>query len=93
MTKATLILGIAVFLSDAAIDYLAGRWQDARRKRQRRRAIILAGLMNLVISISAMGLVEQKWLMIPPSILGAMVGTLLSMPQGRRRKKWYYQLF
>jgi hypothetical protein len=77
------LLWIAVFLSDALINFLGISFYDARERLDLRRALAFGAALDLVIGVNAMGFVEEKWWMLVPSVLGGATGTFLSM----RRKK------
>lgn len=74
-----MLLGIAVFLSDACIGYWGGRYFDARQSRQRLRALWYSLLLDLAIGVNAMGFVTVGWWMLGPSVVGGLLGTYLSM--------------
>jgi hypothetical protein len=74
-----MILALAVFISDALIGILSGKYLDARQGKQKRAALGYAAMLDVAIGVNAMGFVEMKWVMLIPSVLGGLLGTYLSM--------------
>jgi CHASE2 domain-containing sensor protein len=72
-------LYLVVFLTDAAIDFLAIKLQLAITNRNRRMAMLCAASLNIVIGINSMGFVKNGWLSLVPSALGAIAGVNLGL--------------
>lgn len=72
-------LGVAVFVSDACVGYLHGRYFDARQVGNLRSALWFAALLDVAIGLNLLGFVEAKAWMLLPSVLGGMLGTYWSM--------------
>lgn len=81
-----MLLWIAVFVSDALINFLGIRFYDARDRLDLRAAVAFGAALDIVIGVNAMGFVEAHWWMLVPSVLGGGTGTFLSM-RGRNKVK------
>lgn len=79
-----MVLWLLVFASDASINFLSGRFYDARDERRIRAALLYGAALDAVIGVNAIGFSIDRWSMLIPGVLGGAVGTLASM---RRRKR------
>lgn len=73
-----LLLGCAVFVSDALIGYFNGRFWLAFQDRNLRRALFFGACLDLVIGVNVIGFTQSGWMLIP-SVLGGMAGIYWSL--------------
>ena len=76
----TALLWAAVFVSDALLEYMGGRYIDARRDRDRRAIVGWAGAFAVIAGVNVLGFRDSGWWGLVPAVAGAMVGAYLSIP-------------
>lgn len=69
------MIWLAVFVSDACIGYLSGKYFDARQARAMRKALGFSAGLDLCIGVNVIGFATQGAWMLVPSILGGLLGT------------------
>jgi hypothetical protein len=72
-------LHILVFLANMGITLFSTRHQMAVNDRKLGGALFWGGLLDFAISLDAMGMVVQKWEMVPWILAGGAVGTCIAM--------------
>lgn len=68
-----LLLGCAVFVSDALSAYLSGQFWKAFHARALKSALFWGGCLDLVIGVNIIGFKHADWMVIP-SVLGGLAG-------------------
>lgn len=73
------LLGIVVFFSTAAIDWIQAFWLRAYNRRQATRAANLGVLEYAAGLIAFAAFIEASWWLVIPEVLGLWVGTQLAV--------------
>jgi len=78
-------LYLAIFFSDLFIALLSAKFYFALSERNRWQAVGWGLALDFVINVNVIGVSQQQWRMMVPSLLGSAIGTFSSM--GLPRKK------
>lgn len=71
-----MLLGAAVFISDALIAYMGWQSLDAWFAGRRARLYAITVLLDITVGVNILGFVYEGWWMLVPSAAGGLVGTV-----------------